>query len=71
MIELMATEGAQGPGVSVTYVQGMNVLVAPFLYVMPELDAFGAFSQLVRRLCPMYVRPNLDGVYYGVRVREA
>lgn len=57
------------------YVQGMNVLVAPFLYVMPELDAFTAFSSLITKHCPRYVVSNLDGAHHGCslvdRVLEA
>ena len=47
------------------YVQGMNVLAAPFLYVMPELDAFTAFSALISKHCPRYVVSNLDGTHHG------
>lgn len=47
------------------YVQGMNVLVAPFLFVLPELDAFTAFSTMISRHCPRYVASNLDGVHHG------
>lgn len=48
-----------------TYVQGMNVLVAPFLYLMPEIDAYTAFMTLITRHCPRYVASNLDGVHHG------
>eukprot|EP00607_Mallomonas_marina_P010271 CAMPEP_0182423306 /NCGR_PEP_ID=MMETSP1167-20130531/9262_1 /TAXON_ID=2988 /ORGANISM="Mallomonas Sp, Strain CCMP3275" /LENGTH=531 /DNA_ID=CAMNT_0024602151 /DNA_START=199 /DNA_END=1794 /DNA_ORIENTATION=+ len=47
------------------YVQGMNILVAPFLYVMPELDAFASFSQLIMKHCPRYVLRNLEGTHRG------
>jgi hypothetical protein len=47
------------------YVQGMNVLVAPFLYLMPEVDAYTAFMTLIGRHCPRYVVSNLDGVHHG------
>jgi cell cycle arrest protein BUB2 len=53
----------------------MNVLVGPFLYVMPELDAFTAFSALISKHCPRYVVSNLDGAHHGCslvdRVLEA
>jgi cell cycle arrest protein BUB2 len=47
------------------YVQGMNVLVAPFLFLMPEVDAYTAFMALISRHCPRYVVSNLDGVHHG------
>lgn len=46
-----------------TYVQGMNVIAGPFLYVMPELDSFACFCKLVTYHCPRYVSPNLIGVH--------
>lgn len=53
-----------------TYVQGMNVLAAPFLYTMPsELEAFTAFSKFIEVHCPLYVQPTLEGVHRGLRVR--
>jgi cell cycle arrest protein BUB2 len=47
------------------YVQGMNVLLAPFLFVMPEVDAFFCFNALITRHCPRYVLANLDGTHHG------
>ena len=53
-----------------TYVQGMNVLAAPFLYTMPsELEAFFCFSKFIEESCPLYVQPTLEGVHRGLRVR--
>ena len=53
-----------------TYVQGMNVLAAPFLYTMPsELDAFFCFSRFIEYCCPLYVQQTLDGVHRGLKVR--
>ncbi|KAF7720619.1 hypothetical protein EC973_006926, partial [Apophysomyces ossiformis] len=51
-----------------TYVQGMNVILAPFLRVMPEMEAFYAFSTFVWRVCPLYVQPTLRGVHCGARL---
>ncbi|KAI8916411.1 rab-GTPase-TBC domain-containing protein [Gorgonomyces haynaldii] len=51
-----------------SYVQGMNVLAAPFLYVMPELDAYSLFSSFLHHSCPLYVQPNLEGVHCGVKL---
>ncbi|KAJ3158773.1 hypothetical protein HDU86_002453 [Geranomyces michiganensis] len=53
-----------------TYVQGMNVLAAPFLYVMPELDAFYTFTAFVQHACPLYVQPALEGVHCGLRLLD-
>ena len=52
-----------------TYVQGMNILAAPFLYTMPsELEAF-FFANFIEESCPLYVQPTLEGVHRGLRVR--
>lgn len=53
-----------------TYVQGMNVLAAPFLYTLPsEVEAFFCFSRFIEQCCPLYVQPTLDGVHRGLKVR--
>ncbi|KAI7858176.1 rab-GTPase-TBC domain-containing protein [Circinella umbellata] len=51
-----------------TYVQGMNVLAAPFLMVLPEMEAFFAFSKFLWQWCPLYVHPNLKGVHCGLKL---
>jgi cell cycle arrest protein BUB2 len=52
-----------------TYVQGMNVLAAPFLYTMPsEVEAFFCFSRFIEEACPLYVQPTLEGVHRGLKV---
>jgi cell cycle arrest protein BUB2 len=52
-----------------TYVQGMNVLAAPFLYIMPsEIEAFYCFSNFIEESCPLYVQPTLEGVHRGLKV---
>ncbi|SAM06117.1 hypothetical protein [Absidia glauca] len=58
------------PGGGLTYVQGMNVLVAPFLMVMPEMEAFFAFSTFMWRWCPLYIQPNLKGVHCGAKLLD-
>lgn len=51
------------------YVQGMNVLLAPFLYVMPtELEAFACFARVMEHSCPLYIMPSLEGVHTGLLV---
>ena len=62
------TDGSEagGPESSV-YVQGMNVLCAPFLYAArSEAEAFIAFHRFITRECPGYVRGAMDGVHKGV-----
>ncbi|KAF1951819.1 cell division control protein 16 [Byssothecium circinans] len=49
------------------YVQGMNVLCGPFLYVArSEVEAFTGFERLIAQECPGYVRGAMDGVHNGV-----
>jgi len=45
------------------YVQGMNVLLGPFLYIMPELDSFYCLNTLISQHCPRYVSKNIDGIH--------
>ncbi|KAI9294729.1 TBC-domain-containing protein [Neoconidiobolus thromboides FSU 785] len=52
------------------YVQGMNVLVAPFLFVMPEVDAFFSSNVLLKNYCPTYVKPTLIGVHCGLKLMD-
>ncbi|XXG93964.1 CDC16 protein [Hypoxylon texense] len=55
---------ASEPG---TYVQGMNVLAAPFLYAArSEVEAFSAFHTLLTKECPGYIRGAMDGVHRGL-----
>jgi cell cycle arrest protein BUB2 len=50
---------------------GMNVLAAPFLYVMPsEIEAYACFTSFLETSCPTYVQPTLSGVHRGVKVRK-
>ncbi|KAI0723997.1 bub2 protein [Cerioporus squamosus] len=54
-----------------TYVQGMNVLAAPFLYTMPsELEAFYCFAKFIEESCPLYVQPTLEGVHCGLKLLD-
>lgn len=56
--------GASEPG---TYVQGMNVLAAPFLYAArSESEAFVAFHRFITFEVPGYVRGAMDGVHKGL-----
>ncbi|GEM09676.1 bub2 protein [Rhodotorula toruloides] len=44
----------------VPYVQGQNVLAAPFLYVLPsQLEAFACFTTFIEKQVPRYVQPTL------------
>lgn len=50
-----------------TYVQGMNVLAAPFLYAArSEAEAYAAFHQLLTKETPGYIRGAMDGVHKGL-----
>jgi cell cycle arrest protein BUB2 len=46
----------------------MNVLAAPFLMVMNEMEAFHAYSTFIWKWCPLYVQPTMKGVHCGLRV---
>lgn len=64
-----ATERHDDDQLGFTYVQGMNVLAAPFLYTMPsEVEAFFCFSKFIEESCPLYVQPTLEGVHRGLKV---
>ncbi|CAI6332484.1 unnamed protein product [Periconia digitata] len=68
--------GTANDAEQIGYVQGMNVLCGPFLYVArSEVEAFTGFENLITRECPGYVRGAMDGVHKGValvdRVLEA
>ncbi|BAE55805.1 unnamed protein product [Aspergillus oryzae RIB40] len=54
---------------SAIYVQGMNVLCAPFLYAArSEVEAFALFHSFITRECPGYIRGAMDGVHRGLRL---
>lgn len=53
------------------YVQGMNVLLAPFLYVgRSEPQAFALFYNLMMIQMPRYVTPTIHGTMDGVKLVE-
>lgn len=64
------TEGSEAndPATAhIGYVQGMNVLAAPFLYAArSEAEAFAAFDRCIARELPGYVRGSMDGVHRGL-----
>ncbi|CEQ39751.1 SPOSA6832_01310, partial [Sporobolomyces salmonicolor] len=54
---------------SVPYVQGCNVLAAPFLYVLPsQLEGWACFTTFIEKQAPRYVRPTLVGVHDGLQL---
>ncbi|GAB7332620.1 hypothetical protein MBLNU13_g04387t1 [Cladosporium sp. NU13] len=54
---------------SVGYVQGMNVMAAPFLYVArSEAEAFAGFDRFITSEVPGYVRGSMDGVHKGLAI---
>jgi cell cycle arrest protein BUB2 len=70
VLNALDTSMAQRPK-GIRYVQGMNVLAAPFLYVCgsdAECMAFELFERFIVIECPMYVRPTLEGVHRGLKV---
>ena len=50
------------------YVQGMNVLLGPFLYVMSEVDSYFCMKTLLSHHIPRYVLKNLDGAHDGAKL---
>lgn len=53
------------------YVQGMNVLAGPFLYVCrSEPQSFALIYNLLMKQMPRYVTPTLSGAMDGVRLVE-
>ncbi|GAA5830388.1 hypothetical protein JCM11251_001330 [Rhodosporidiobolus azoricus] len=53
----------------VPYVQGQNVLAAPFLYVLPsQMEAFACFTTFIETQVPRYVSPTLEGVHDGLQL---
>lgn len=65
----MSTDRQDVDHLGFTYVQGMNVLAAPFLYTMPsEVEAFFCFAKFIEESCPLYVQPTLEGVHSGLKV---
>ena len=46
----------------------MNVLLAPFLYLMPEVDAFYTFKQFAQKCIPLYLNAGITAAYTGMRV---
>lgn len=68
---MLRMDEAPAPDLSecATYVQGMNVLCAPFLYAArSEVEAFALFHYFITRECPGYVRGAMDGVHKGLRL---
>ncbi|TDL14174.1 TBC-domain-containing protein, partial [Rickenella mellea] len=64
-------DGSPTSQLSFTYVQGMNVLAAPFLYTMPsEIEAFYCFARFIEFSCPLYVQQTLEGVHRGLKLLD-
>lgn len=67
----LTTEGSESSLASEAgiYVQGMNVLAAPFLYAArSESEAFVAFHQLLTKEVPGYIRGAMTGVHNGLKL---
>ncbi|GAA5862256.1 hypothetical protein JCM3774_004839 [Rhodotorula dairenensis] len=68
----LKNEVAPEQDTSVPYVQGQNVLAAPFLYGMPsQLEAFACFTAFIEEQVPRYVRPTLVGVHDGLQLVDS
>ena len=62
-----AGDAAPSSNVGIGYVQGMNVMAAPFLYAArSEVEAFAAFDRYITNECPGYVRGSMEGVHKGL-----
>jgi len=47
----------------------MNVIAAPFLYAAKsETEAFALFSSFIKKECPAYVKPTMEGVHRGLKL---
>jgi cell cycle arrest protein BUB2 len=72
MISSNSSTSAVSPGITnetAVYVQGMNVLCAPFLYAArSEVEAFALFHTFITRECPGYIRGAMDGVHRGLNL---
>ncbi|KAI9370372.1 rab-GTPase-TBC domain-containing protein [Aspergillus egyptiacus] len=70
LISSNSSAAPTGPGITnetAIYVQGMNVLCAPFLYAArSEVEAFALFHTFITRECPGYIRGAMDGVHRGL-----
>lgn len=66
-ITTLTTESSDLLNEPVTYVQGMNVLAAPFLYAArSESEAFVAFHRFITREVPGYITNTMSGVHKGL-----
>eukprot|EP01083_Nonionella_stella_P011129 31642_1 len=50
------------------YVQGMNIILAPFLYTMPEVNAFFAFCKFITQCFPIYWINYVCGAKAGCKL---
>lgn len=61
------SEAGDNSASNVGYVQGMNVMAAPFLYAArSEAEAFAGFDRFITAECPGYVRGSMEGVHKGL-----
>jgi cell cycle arrest protein BUB2 len=67
------SEGSDSGGsISGIYVQGMNVLAAPFLYAArSEAEAYVAFHRFITTECPGYIQGAMEGVHRGLKLVDA
>ncbi|KAK4628910.1 Mitotic check point protein BUB2 [Fulvia fulva] len=61
------SDAGDNPTSHIGYVQGMNVMAAPFLYAArSEAQAYAAFVRCIENECPGYVRGSMEGVHKGL-----
>lgn len=57
-------------GSDLIYVQGMNAISAPFLFVMSEIEAFSCCSKLFETMIPRYINTKTQGSKDAVAVHN-
>jgi len=50
------------------YIQGMNVICGTLLYVLPEVEAFHCFCNLIKDHCMLYMVEDLKGVHNALEI---
>ncbi|PVU90594.1 hypothetical protein BB559_004560 [Furculomyces boomerangus] len=66
ILNAIVVDEAPDPDGSFSYVQGMNVILAPLAYVLQEPFAYYAFKELLSQKCPLYFKHKIPGVYSGI-----
>lgn len=60
---------SDAPTIQSTYIQGMNVLSAPLLYVSrSEAQAYAMLTTVITKHVPTYLTPTMSGVHAGLEL---